>query len=65
MKAVRMQGEYYIVLIPEARVELVLPKEQFVEGLRRAKAWSRRQRQTAREAQMASAAGKVRDDVLG
>ena len=71
MKAVRMIDDYYVVLVPEARCTLVLTREQFVEGLRRAKAWSRRSRQAEREAQAAPVAEEARlrrfrsGDVLG
>jgi hypothetical protein len=44
----------------EARCTLVLTKEQFIEGLKRAQAWSRRQQQTDREAQAASLASEKR-----
>jgi hypothetical protein len=53
MKAVTMRDGHYIVLVPEARCTLVLTKEQFIEGLKRAKAWARRQTQAEREAQAA------------
>ena len=64
MKAVRLQGEYYIVLIPEARVELVLPREQFIEALRRAKHWKRRHTQEQREAEAATIAAEKRARLL-
>jgi hypothetical protein len=51
MKAVTLQGEHYVVIVPEARVTLVLTREQFIEGLQRAKAWKRRRRLAAREAE--------------
>jgi hypothetical protein len=60
MKAVTMRDGHYIVIVPEAKCTLVLTQEQFVEGLRRAKAWSRRQRQAEREAQAASIAEEKR-----
>jgi hypothetical protein len=51
MLHVRLVNEHYVVLVPEARVTLVLTQEQFIDGLKRAKAWKRRQVQAAREAQ--------------
>jgi hypothetical protein len=53
MRAVTLQDGHYVVIVPEARCVLVLTKEQFVDGLQRAKHWKRRQRQADREAQAA------------
>jgi hypothetical protein len=60
MKAVTVQGEHYIVLVPEANITLVLTKQEFVDGGQRAKAWKRRQTQAQREAQAAPVAAEVR-----
>jgi hypothetical protein len=58
VKAVTVRHEHYLVVVPEARCTLVRTKEQFIDGLKRTKAWTRRQRQTEREAQ-------ARGDALG
>jgi hypothetical protein len=60
MKAVTLQGEHYVVLVPEASITLVLTKQEFVEAAQRAKAWKRRQTQAQREAQAAPAAAEAR-----
>jgi hypothetical protein len=53
MKAVRPLGEDSVVMIPEPTYGLVLTKLQFVDGLKRHKAWKRRQVQAEREAEAA------------
>jgi hypothetical protein len=60
MKAVKMCDGYYYVLVPEARVTLVLTQEEFVIGLKRAKSWKRRRVQAEREAEAAVVADEKR-----
>ena len=60
MKAVTLQGEHYIILVPEARCTLVLTKDEFIGALKRAKAWKRRHVQEDREAQAAPIAAEKR-----
>jgi hypothetical protein len=46
VKAVTLRHEHYIVVVPKARCTSVLTKERFFDGLKHAKAWTRRRRRT-------------------
>jgi hypothetical protein len=50
VKAVTLRHEHYIVVVPKARCTSVLTKERFFDGLKHAKAWTRRRRRTEQEA---------------
>jgi hypothetical protein len=60
MRAVKLLGEDYLVCIPEARVRLVLTKDEFIRGAERYNDWERRRTQAQREAQAAPAADEAR-----
>jgi hypothetical protein len=50
VKAVTVRHEHYIVVVPKARCTSVRTKERFFDGLKHAKAWTRRRRRTEQEA---------------
>jgi hypothetical protein len=53
MKEIVLYGEAYVVLVDGPKATLVLPRQQYIEGLRLANKWKRRRRQADREAQAA------------
>jgi hypothetical protein len=61
MVEVEVVDGFYIIEIPKAR--LVLTREQFVDGLRRGKWWSRRELRAPRHAVMQARADERRSQL--